>query len=57
MWTIFVLFLTLSAGPHYIQVLFFYYHIKYNLLNMLRIKRHINKQDLKIVALHFVNSE
>ena len=37
--------------------IFFYQHNQYNLLNMLIIKRGINQQDLKIVNLHFVNSE
>ena len=35
----------------------FYYHIKYQLLNMLKIKRDINQQDVKIVYFHFVKSE
>ena len=36
---------------------YFYSHIKYQLSNMLKIKRDINEQDFKIVDLHFVKSE
>ena len=35
----------------------FYWHIKYYLLNMLKIKYDINQQYLKTVYLHFVKSE
>ena len=37
----------LTAGAAYIRVLFFYQHIKYHLLNMLKIKRDIHQQNLK----------
>ena len=47
----------LTAGAAYIQVFIFYQHIKYHLLNMLKIKCDINQQYLKTVDLHFVNSE
>ena len=47
----------LTAGAAYIQVFIFYQHIKYHILNMLKIKCDINQQDLKIVDLHFVKSE
>ena len=33
----------LSAGPQYIRFYFSYYHIKYRILNMLKIKRDINQ--------------
>ena len=36
---------------------FFYKHITYQLLNLLKIKRDINQQDLKLADLHFVKSE
>ena len=36
---------TLTAGAEYIGVIIFYQHIKYLLLNMLKIKRDINQQD------------
>ena len=35
----------------------FYWNIKYQLLNMLKIKRDINQQAFKITDLHFVKSE
>ena len=35
----------------------FYKNIAYPLLNMVKIKRDTNQQDLKIVDLHFVKSE
>ena len=41
----------------YIRVFIFYEHIKYHILNMLKIKCDINQQDLKRVDLHFVKSE
>ena len=44
----------LTAGAAYIRVLIFYEHIKYHLLNMLKIKCDINLQYLKTVDLHFV---
>ena len=47
----------LTAGAAYIWVFIFYKHIKYHILNMLKIKCDINQQDLKRVALHFVKSE
>ena len=47
----------LTAGAAYIRVFIFYYHIKYHILNMLKIKCDINQQDLKKVDLHFVKSE
>ena len=47
----------LTAGAAYIRVFIFYYHIKYHLLNMLRIKCDINQQYLKTVDLHIVKSE
>ena len=47
----------LTAGVAYIRVLIFYYHIKYHLLNVLKIKCDINQQYLKTVDLHFVKSE
>ena len=40
---------TLTAGAAYIQVFIFYKHIKYHILNMLKIKCDINQQDLKTV--------
>ena len=47
----------LTAGAAYIRVFIFYYHIKYHILNILKIKCDINQQDLKRVDLHFVKSE
>ena len=47
----------LTAGAADIRVLIFYNHIKYHILNMLKIKCDINQQDLKRVDLHFVKSE
>ena len=48
----------LTAGAAYIRVFILYQHIiKYDILNMLKIKCDINQQDLKIVDLHFVKSE
>ena len=48
----------LTAGAAYIKVVFIYYkHIKYQLLNMLKIRCDINQQYLKTVYLHFVKSE
>ena len=47
----------LTAGAAYIQVFIFYYHIKYQLLKMLKIKYDINQQYLKTVDRHFVKSE
>ena len=46
----------LTAGAAYIRVFIFYYHIKYHILNMLKIKCDINQQDLQRVD-HFVKSE
>ena len=45
----------LPAGAAYIQVFIFYYHIKYQLLNMLKIKCDNNQQYLQTVDLHFSN--
>ena len=50
-------FNTLTAGAEYILVFFFYWHIGYHVLNMLKIKCDINQQDLKRVDPHFVKSE
>ena len=47
----------LTAGAAYIRVFVFYKHIKYHILNMLKIKCDINQKDLKRVDLHFVKSE
>ena len=47
----------LTAGAAYIWVFIFYLHIKYHLLNTLKIKCDINQQYLKTVDLHFVKSE
>ena len=48
---------SLTAGAAYIRVFIFYWHIKYHVLNMLKIQCDINQQDLKRVDLHFVKSE
>ena len=47
----------LSAGVAYIRFFIFYYHNKYHLLNMLKIKCDINQQYVKTDDLHFVKSE
>ena len=47
----------LTAGAACIRVFIFYYHIKYHLLNMLKIKCDIKQQDFKTVDLHFVKSK
>ena len=47
----------LTVGVAYIRVLIFYQHIKYHLLNMLKIKCDINQQYLKTSDLHIVKSE
>ena len=47
----------LTAGAAYIRVFIFYRHVKYHVLNMLKISCDINQQDLKRVDLHFVKSE
>ena len=47
----------LTTGAVYIQVFIFYQHIKYHLLNMLKIKCELNQQYLKTVDLYFVKSE
>ena len=39
----------LTAGAAYIRVFIFYYHIKYHILNMLKIKCDISQQDWKRV--------
>ena len=46
-----------TAGDAYIRVVIFYQHIKYHILNMLKMNYDINQQDLKRVNLHFVKSE
>ena len=46
----------LVTGAAYIRFFIFYEHIKYHILNMLKIKCDINQQDLKRVDLHFVKS-
>ena len=51
---IFQRFNPLTAGVAYIRVFIFYLHIKYHLLNMLKIKYDINQQYLKTVDLQFV---
>ena len=51
------LFNPLTAGAAYIRVFIFYKHIKYHLLNTLKIKCDINHQYLKTVDLHIVKSE
>ena len=38
----------------FIRVFIFYLHIKYHILNMLKVKCDINQQDLKRDHLHFV---
>ena len=47
----------LTAGAAYLRVFIFYQHIKYHILNMLKIKCDINQQNLKRVDLHFVKFE
>ena len=51
------LFNPLTAGAAYIRVFIIYEHIKYHLLNMVKVKCDINQQYLKTVELHFVKSE
>ena len=51
------MFNPLTSGAEYIQVFIFYQHIKYHLLNMLKIKCDIDQQDLQRVDLHFVKYE
>ena len=51
------MFNPLTAGAAYIRVYTFYYHIKYHILSMLKMKCDINQQDLKKVDFHFVKSE
>ena len=46
----------LTAGAAYIRVFIFYNRIKFNLLNMVKIKCDINQQYLKTVDLNFVKS-
>ena len=50
-------FIPLTAGAAYIRVFIFYLHIRYHILNMLKIKCDINQPDLKRFDLHFVKSE
>ena len=45
----------LTVGAAYSRVFIFHWHIKYHILNMLKIK--CDQQDLKRVDLHFVKSE
>ena len=52
-----VAFNPLTAGAAYILGFIFYQHIKYHILNMLKIKCDINQQDLKRVDFHFGKSE
>ena len=47
----------LTPDAAYIRVFIFYQHIKYHILNMLKIKCDINQHYLKRVNLHFVKSE
>ena len=47
----------LTAGAEYIRVFILYWHIKYHVLNMLKIKCDINQQYLRRVDLYFVKSE
>ena len=47
----------LTASATYTWVFIFYYHIRYHILNMFKIKCDINQQDLKRVDLQFVKSE
>ena len=47
----------LTAGAAYIRVSIFFSHIKYHIINMLKIKCDINQQDLKRVDLYFGKSE
>ena len=47
----------LTAGAGYIRVFIIYWHIRYQLLNMVKRKCDTNQQDLKRVDLHFVKSE
>ena len=51
----------LAAGAEYIQIFFFFFffyqHIKYHLLNMLKIKCDINHHYLKTIDLYFIISE
>ena len=46
----------LTAGPDYSRISIFYLHIKYLLLNMLKINLYTNQQNLKTVNLRFVKS-
>ena len=50
---------TSMVVPGYIHLffLFFYYDIKYQLLDILKITRENNQQDVKIVDLDFVKSK
>ena len=41
----------LTAGAAYIRGFIFYYHIKYHLLNTLKIKCDINQQYLKLTSI------
>ena len=51
------MFLTLQPPVPHIRVFVFYYHIRYHILNMVKMKCDINQQHLKTVDLHFVKSE
>ena len=46
-----------TAGAAYIRVFIFYWHIRYNILNMIKKKCDINQKDLKRIDLCFVKSE
>ena len=48
----------LGTGPdHNRFFVIIYQHIKYQLLNMLKVKRDINQQDFKSFHIHYVKSE
>ena len=47
----------LTAGVAYIRFFTFYWHIKYHVLNMLKIECDINQQNLNTVDLYLVKSE
>ena len=45
-----------TAGPEYLRFLIFPQHTRYHLSNMVKIKCDINRQYLKIINLHSINS-
>ena len=47
----------LAAVPIIVGFSFSHQHIKFQLMNMLMIKRDMNQQDFKIINLHFVKYE